>query len=147
MSAAAFRATFADFKIIKTRKVAVFCFEVPLETADASLQSIGGLPTGDERWCGIARLNVAPVMDTPAEKPRRPFDRMIRAQQAGILCADQQFQGWLRVLSEAEATEEIYRRCNIASRRDLNFDVEAAVIWDGLVTDYRIATGQMAAPR
>jgi hypothetical protein len=60
---AAIKATFADFRIIKTRKLAQFVFELPIEQADAALVALGGLPRSDaERWAAIALLdtNVAP---------------------------------------------------------------------------------------
>lgn len=54
---AATLATFSDFRIVKTRKLAQFVFEVPIEDADKALAALGGLPRSDgERWCGIALI-------------------------------------------------------------------------------------------
>lgn len=67
-NAAAFRATYADWKLIKTRSVVQVVFEVPLEQADLAYQVIGGMPDpGAERWCAIARL-----VDNMALRPRPP---------------------------------------------------------------------------
>ena len=40
---AAIKATFSDFKLIKTRKVAQLVMEIPVEQADAALKALGGL--------------------------------------------------------------------------------------------------------
>lgn len=57
MTAAAFSATFADWKLIKTRKCVQIVFEVPLEAADAAYQVLGGMPDpGVSEWFGIAKL-------------------------------------------------------------------------------------------
>jgi hypothetical protein len=57
MTAAAFEATFSDFKIIRGRKVAQVVLEVPLEAADTALRVLGGVPRPDaECWVAVARL-------------------------------------------------------------------------------------------
>jgi len=57
MTAAAFRGTYADFKLIKTRGVVSISFEVPVEQAQTVLDVLGGMPVAaSEVWCGIARL-------------------------------------------------------------------------------------------
>lgn len=54
---AAFSATYSDLKVVKTRKVAQFIFEVPLEAAGHALNVLGGMPLPmEERWVAIARL-------------------------------------------------------------------------------------------
>lgn len=56
--AAAFSAEYADWKIIKTRKVVSISFEVPLEAAHHAYNVLGGMPNfGNEQWFAIARLN------------------------------------------------------------------------------------------
>lgn len=58
---AAFSATYSDLKLIKTRKVVQFVFEVPLEAAEHAMNVLGGMPSPmTENWFAIARL----------EKPR-----------------------------------------------------------------------------
>lgn len=57
---AAIKATFSDFKIIRSRKVAQYIMESPLELADDCLKKLGGVPNPhQEVWVGIARLNLA----------------------------------------------------------------------------------------
>jgi hypothetical protein len=54
---AAFSATFSDLKVVKTRGVAQFIFEAPLEAADHALNVLGGMPQPmKERWVAIARM-------------------------------------------------------------------------------------------
>jgi hypothetical protein len=58
---AAFSATYADIKTIKTRQVVQIIFEVPVEAAGHAYNVLGGWPDFEsERWFAIARL----------EKPR-----------------------------------------------------------------------------
>src|SRR5690348_1035465 len=98
MTAAAFQATYSDWKVVKGRKVVQVVFELPLETADAAYQALGGMPIpANEVWCGIARLAgssaveqrtvTAPVAgSTPAPSAKSP------AQIAGYLCTLGSFQ-------------------------------------------------------
>lgn len=55
---AAFSATYSDLKLIKTRKVVQFIFEVPLEAAGHAYNVLGGMPSPmDEKWFAIARMS------------------------------------------------------------------------------------------
>ena len=57
MTAAAFKATFADWKLIKTRGCIQLVFEVPLHESDMAYRVVGGMPNAaEERWFAIARL-------------------------------------------------------------------------------------------
>ena len=54
---AAFQAVYADFKLIKTRGMTQFIFEVPIEHSDAAYQVLGGMPVqGESVWVAIARI-------------------------------------------------------------------------------------------
>lgn len=65
MTEAVFKAAYADWKLIKTRKVVQICFELPLETADLAYRVLGGMPNpAAETWCAVARLN--PVVGAAA---------------------------------------------------------------------------------
>ena len=51
--------TFADFKLIKGRKVAQIVVEIPIEQADAIVAALGGLPNpAVERWVAMAPVNM-----------------------------------------------------------------------------------------
>ena len=132
MTAAAFSATFCDWKLIKGRKVVAIIFEIPLEGADVAYQALGGMPDpGKSVWCAIARLNSEPkeseVMPAERQTHSRPpemtpvsVDKPARArkpvaaekrlaQQAGICCADPVFWRFLfeqRYLADLAQSEE-----------------------------------------
>jgi len=59
-------------------------------------------------------------------------------KQAGILCADQDFWEFLAVNNEANATQVVYDRCRIKSRRELATDPDAADLWRDLVAGFRM---------
>jgi hypothetical protein len=100
---AAIRGTFADFRLIKGRKVAQMVVEIPIEEADAALATLGGLPQpAAERWVALAALNVTSIK--PQEKRR--FEDLKSAMQAGIRCADPPF--W-KFLTEQYADNDVVR--------------------------------------
>lgn len=130
--AAIIRGTFADFKLIKGRKVAQVVIEVPIEEADAALRALGGVPMPHlDRWCAVALLRdsiaTLPSASTPpcvtaADKPMpvepeatapsitkagRNWREISFSQQAGILSADADFQQWLGVSAGLDADDEI----------------------------------------
>ena len=137
MTAAAIRATFSDFRIVKGRKVAQLVFEVPLEGADDALASLGGLPQpAAERWCGIARLTeeAAAKPDARERYAQKPEGEQAVAR-AGILCEDYDFQHWIAPAGHMHAADQVARgrharshlvdRLQIASRSDLARDADA----------------------
>jgi hypothetical protein len=117
MSAAAFQACYAEWKVIKTRATVQLVFELPIERADEAYQALGGMPiAAHEVWCGIARLDPSkeqPLLPHPAvaaprpaltapqpqpvgeNKQKRSFDDMAPSQQAGMLSQDLSFQRFL----------------------------------------------------
>ena len=145
----AISAAFADFRIVKGRKVAQFVFETPLEAADEALRMLGGLPRPDaERWVGIAPLKAkpttvpAPVATDAPPKERRPFHTLPRSQQAAILINDAAFQWWVGSnRTPAETDQMIKAHMGIASKRDLD-QPGHALKWDRLVEDFRAASGR-----
>jgi hypothetical protein len=148
MTAAVFKATYSDFKLVKTRGVVQVIFEVPLHDSDAAYKVLGGMPdAATERWFGIARLTAVPQAaqarepnSAPPARGRKSWDEMSPAQQAGILCADKSFQKFLRVKDELAATERIRFSLNVTSRRHIPDDSPE---WRELVSRYR--TWQLAA--
>lgn len=143
----AIRATFSDFKLIRTRKVAQLVMEVPLEQANAALKALGGVPQAEtEQWVGIAPIqgDDAPA---PAEKPRRRFSEMSRAQQAGMMCADLQFQEFCCAHNEVEAADYVRSWCDIDSRSKLDFLETPAAKWDELLTEFDAWRGKIGRPK
>ncbi len=143
---AIFQATFADFKIVKTRSVAQIIVEIPLEAADNALAALGGVPRPDrELWVAIARLaNPAPTQAPKAtERPKHSL-----ARQAAILCHDARFQKFIEELHGAaienvidegyeEPFPEVVRRlCRVESRGEFDTDKSAGEQWNKLHAEF-----------
>lgn len=160
---AAFTATFADFKLVKTRSAAQFVFELKVEggDADAALKALGGLPTfGVERRVAIALLDqTASVVldkteyrdvkpDALEEKPKQAFADLPLPKQAGIRCGERAF--W-RFLEERKAwhgrgpvgdanvaAEAVRRLLGVTSRAELGTDPAKGRLWIGLNREFEV---------
>ncbi len=135
----AFKATYSDIKLVKTRKVVQFVFEVPVEAADNAMRLLGGMPRPDqEQWVGIAPITevAATRAPTPAEKPRRAWAETPLVQQAGIRCTDYEFRQWLAASDEQDAIEAVWRICEVKSRTEFATDDVAAEKWRSLDRDF-----------
>ncbi len=155
----AFKATYSDIKLVKTRKVVQFVFEVPVEAADNAMRLLGGMPRPDqEQWVGIAPITeeAATRAPTPADKPKRRMADLSRAQQAGILCSEPQFTNFLARYHEmkvrpeqtiAEAAAEFVRSyCKVTSRAFLDSEPDRGEVWDQLRTEFDAWTGKIGWP-
>jgi hypothetical protein len=85
-------------------------------------------------------------------KPRQPFHKLSRAQQAGILCQDPTFGLWLAnahpdLASLDSCATAVRMICGVTSRSELSEDRVAGKKWDQLVTSFQQATGRMAEAR
>jgi len=70
MTAAAFQATYSDWRLIKGRKCVQVVFEVPVEQADQAYQVLGGMPDPSKSvWCAIARMNSGATEEGLAAQP------------------------------------------------------------------------------
>lgn len=158
---AAFRATFSDMKLVKTRQVAQLIFEIPLADFDAAYEILGGLPNpAAESWFGIAPLtprtekenrktivqDESPESRQVVEKPpagKRDWLSTPPAQRAGILVNEKLFAAYLREehpdewheTGEADACLKFI--CNIDSKRELATNAKAEKLFDILTVDYR----------
>jgi len=160
--AAAFKATYSDWKLVKTRGVVQVIFEVPLAEADLAYQVVGGMPdAAAEKWFAVARLREEVVPDakrgqsirtpdtpaapsTPAQtaRPGKSWHEMGPAQQVGILCNEQSFWKFLGedfhdIHGELAAVEFVRNYCGVTSRADIATNRDAKIRWDRLVGDYR----------
>lgn len=142
MTDAAIKATFSDFRIVKGRKVAQLVLEVPLEQADAALDTLGGLPMPDrERWVALARLT-----DEAARKPdaRERYAASDEAKQAvmraGIYASDPEFHRWCNADGEKSAIRFIREQCAVKSRADIAADPEALQRFLAMEGRYRSET-------
>ena len=88
-------------------------------------------------------------------RPRRHFDDMPPAQQAGILCNDTRFQKFAATrcgmpgeqFSASAAAEYLRNVCQIESRRQLSTNPVAAQSFQALRTEFDAWTGRLPTPR
>lgn len=101
-----------------------------------------GLPVA--AGCDDRPGNIGPHADQAKmeDKPRTPFDKLPRSQQAGIKCGDDDFDAWLRRLDGDVASEDtttlLYYHLGITSRKDLDNDAAAAERWDRMLTSFEM---------
>jgi hypothetical protein len=161
-SPAAFRAVYADWKLIKTRGQVQIVLELPIEQADAAYEVLGGMPQpSKERWFAIAALSSpqdskpaserpqAVVLDKPQSGGKRSWNDLPPAQQAGIRCEEPMFiaflkeeraTDWRETSTSADernrAAESVRLACGVPSRSELNTNQKARVIWHQLNDQY-----------
>lgn len=145
----AIKATFSDFKLIKTRKVAQIVLEVPIEAANAALQSLGGVPQFDaEQWVAVAPLDPDAAPEPAPEPPKR---EMTMPQWAGMMCNDERFQRFLGIpkcVGDADATASALRlECGVNSRADIKGGTPAGERFRMLMTDFDAEIGRISKPR
>ncbi len=153
----AIKATFSDFKLIKTRKVAQLILEVPIEQANAALAALGGVPQFDsEQWVGIAPISQEAASRGEVEVP--PSKKEITlAQRAGMLCQDGLFQKFILQgvdksvlegstnISESAANALRYE-CDVVSRADIKEGTSAGEAFSVLLTEYDAWRGRIGRP-
>ena len=172
MTAAAFTASFADFRLVKGRKVAQIVVEVPIEAADHALEVLGGVPRPDaERHVAVARIQIPLGADEvaadgsaaadhppPSERSAAPGgtkrERTL-PEKVGMRCADKRFQAWIAgyvgwpgAATSAEETAGAVRGwCRVKSRAEILPGTDAAAAWLKLETQFLAESGQMAERR
>jgi hypothetical protein len=145
---AAFRGTYADWKLVKTRAVVQIVFEVPLEDSDAAYEILGGMPNhANERWFGIAALTppaTESVIDQPTAKTRERWSDCAPSKQAGIRCSEPLFWAYLREEHAAtpcantdDAAAFVRAYCRVNSRAHFNSNPAAKAVWQSLDTQYQ----------
>lgn len=151
----AFRATFSDMKLVKTRQVAQLIFEIPIEEFDAAYEVLGGMPVpAKERWFGIAAIKSTAEEDRaqprqnnpPSPHPggaKRPWRDLDPTTQAAMTCNEASFAAFLRETrkddwTEAPTTADCVRLiCGVTSRKELGTNQRARIIWHQLDAAYQ----------
>lgn len=142
MTDAAIKATFADFRIVKGRKVAQLVLEVPIEQADAALDVLGGIPMPDrDRWCAIARLTGEAARKPDARERYAASDEATQAvTRAGILANDPGFHRWCNADGSPAAIRFIREQCAVKSRADIAANPDALARFLAMESRYRAET-------
>lgn len=145
-SPAAFRATYSDWKLVKTRGVVQVIFEVPLADSDTAYEILGGMPNhANERWFGIAALRQGqPIVDAPEEKQSKNWRELQPSAQAGIRCAEPLFWAFLREElgmrdegSADNAASFVRDHCKVNSRAHFNTNPAAKAVWQSLDNQFQ----------
>jgi hypothetical protein len=145
----AFRATYSDWKLIKTRGVVQVVMEIPVGESDAAYEVLGGMPVhGKERWFGIAAINLSQAKEDAPAKPgqnapkpdrvkqgKRDWRDMPYSQQAAIRVGEATFAAYLREehpndwheTHDADACLKLM--CGIESKRELATSGKPATLW------------------
>lgn len=162
MAARAIKATFSDWRTVKSRKVLQLIFEVPLEQQAEALTMLGAPMPDDPAWCGIARIVEEPA---PAKNPDkaeaareryRAQDKMAQAaQRAAMLCKDMAFRRYVAtrasdgtvIASEDGCAKFVRDRCRIDSRSRIASDERAYNAFLALELEFKAAQGQFAEAR
>ena len=147
---AAFRASYSDWKLIRTRKVVQIVLEVPVEEADAAYQVLGGMPNPAESfWCAVARLQ--PDTANLAKK-KQEWDELKPSAQISIRCGETAFRKflvekfhdayWSNLEEDWSPIERaivfVREHCGVTSRADITADnPQAFAAWKRLEWDYR----------
>ena len=120
---AAILATFTDFDLVQTRKVAKLVFEVPIEEFKAALDTLGMPEPAGGTWCGIARVTKPaggttpkhPVEGQPSSReapppavhqplpPKSKHDLL--SNRAWKLLVNDDFRTWLNEMNEAHGKQ------------------------------------------
>ena len=141
---ASFQGTYSDIKLIRSRKVAVVCIEIPIEAATAFVAAFGIPNPAEETWVALARMGSrqAPI------KEKRPFSELPPAQQAALACKREAFQRYLFdeygtiEVSEDSAANWVRRYCNVDSRSELTTNDEAATMWSIIYGNFQLWLGE-----
>jgi hypothetical protein len=161
---AAFKATYSDWKLVKTRGVVQVIFEVPLADSDAAYEILGGMPNAsNEKWFGIAAINLHKPEEAPESRQdqpqsadndsdgdRRSWREVQPSAQAAMRCDQAPFWAFLReehkqrVTNKEDAATAVRKICGVNSRAHFNTNHTARVMWHQLDTQF---TAWMALER
>lgn len=145
---AAFKATYSDWKLVKTRGVVQVIFEVPLADSDTAYEILGGMPNhANERWFGIAALNghaTESIIGAPDQKKGEQWKDCQPSKQAGIRCSEPLFWAYLREEHAADpcansddAASFVRAYCRVNSRAHFNANPAAKAVWQNLDNAYQ----------
>ena len=151
MTDATFSGTYSDIKLIRSRKVAVVCVEIPIEAATAFVAAFGMPDPAEETWVALARMKVEP--EKPTTVVKRKFEDLPLPQQAALTCQREAFQrfiaeqGYGLDMSESGAASFVRAHCDVKSRSELATDDDAGISWMCLYRDFNLWLEEPACTR
>jgi hypothetical protein len=135
MTAAAIKATFTDYRRIKSRKVMQIVFEVPLETWPRDYKVLGEPEIETSQWFAIARMTGAAE---PAPAPKDHQSNL--AANAALMMQEPIFTLFMRDMVPDHRSDNVdnllKRYLGISSKSELNTDAAAAARWRDLRAEY-----------
>ena len=139
---AAFRATYSDLKLIKTRQCVQVIFELPLADFDVAYTILGGMPNpASETWFAIAPLKAPQA--APEAKRKQSWETLLPQQQAGMRINEPAFSEFLKEVYPSEwretsdANECLKLICGVASKKELELKQASRVIWHQLDGEFQ----------
>jgi len=147
---AAFKATYSDWRLVKTRGVVQVIFEVPLADSNDAYEILGGMPNAsNEKWFGIAAIKVHQPQEVPESRQddpqstdpdgdRRNWRDVQPSAQAAMRCDQAPFWAFLReeyksrVMNKDDAATAVRKICGVNSRAHFNTNHAARVQWNQL---------------
>ncbi len=130
--------TYADFKIIKSRKVAQIIIEVPLEAAQNAITTFGVPNPSIEQWVAVAALQTVSIDNS--DQPRRSA-----VSSAAMLCQSDKFAqflveemglGEITVGDRDSVADGLRSVLGIQSRAELQNNDEALTAFNNLKGEY-----------
>lgn len=95
------------------------------DSLEKQVLPVGAQPDGSY----VERKSNAGAARTSPTPNKRKFEELPATQQAGIRCADPEFQAFAGCKTEAEAAQWVCKKCSIASRSELTRNQLAAYAW------------------
>lgn len=150
--AAIFAGSYCDMKFVRSRSVAQVIIELPIERSAEFIAAFGAPSPGAEVPVALARID--PNAEKAAPEPRKPpaepaakrrFAELSLAQQAGLRCADPEFQQFLTrreggsdIVNNAEmAAATVRELCHVESRSDIRAGDASGRLWKDLEAEFQ----------
>jgi hypothetical protein len=146
--AAVFQGALVNLKNSPTHKSVIMQIEVPEEYGEAVVRAFGWPTRVKPLAVAVARLEAAAEQPKAQDKPdHRRFNDLSPAEQAGIICKEEEFREFLQTtvpykavagFSEGWQPEDLVRdACGVTSRADIKEGTEAARQWRIILERYR----------
>lgn len=127
---AVIKATYTEWRMVKTRNSLILCFEVPLEQQEQVQKALGTPLQGEATWVAIARLREPIQADKPIpaiEAPEKAKQPLRASALAGIMCGEPAFWNYLseqglQTKTAEQAATRLRWLCGVASRKALDDD-------------------------